>query len=79
MKHITFRDNEQLESVVSNEYAKATTLTKWLANNNIDANGHHLRYIDYISDYRWLNNRKHWKHRVTERTPAVGRLIYVHE
>ncbi|CAI9270649.1 unnamed protein product [Lactuca saligna] len=78
MQNVTFRDNEQLHNVVSNPYAKATTLTEWLANNNIDANGRDLRYVDYLSEYRWVQNGKHWKRRVTDRTPAIGRLIYVH-
>nr|KAJ0195870.1 hypothetical protein LSAT_V11C700371840 [Lactuca sativa] len=32
------QDNEQLHKVVSNPYEKATNLTEWVANNNIDSN-----------------------------------------
>lgn len=48
MQNVTSRDNEQLDNVLSNPYTKATTLTGWLANNNIDASRRDLCYVDYL-------------------------------
>ncbi|XP_021974947.1 uncharacterized protein LOC110870055 [Helianthus annuus] len=51
---------------------------KWLRNNEKDSNGRHLRYIDYLMEYRWDPACKCWMRRVSNKTPAIGRLIYIH-
>ncbi|XP_035830146.1 uncharacterized protein LOC110887742 [Helianthus annuus] len=78
MQNISFRDSQQLQNVVDNPIAKKTTLTEWLHNNILDDKGRHLRYVDYVSEYRWDTSGRCWIRRATNRTPAIGRLIYVH-
>ncbi|XP_022015050.1 uncharacterized protein LOC110914568 [Helianthus annuus] len=51
-QNVTFKDNEKLENVLRNPNAKRTTLTEWLKNYCLDNSGLHLRYIDYLSEYR---------------------------
>ncbi|KAD4180097.1 hypothetical protein E3N88_28688 [Mikania micrantha] len=51
VQNMTFRDNDDLHNIVSNNYARKTTLTEWLRNNCVDESGRHLRYIDYLSEY----------------------------
>ncbi|XP_076938796.1 uncharacterized protein LOC143608214 [Bidens hawaiensis] len=53
MQHITFRDNDNLENLASNTFTRRTTLTELLSNNRKDNSGRHLRYIDYLIEYRW--------------------------
>ncbi|KAK1434099.1 hypothetical protein QVD17_11017 [Tagetes erecta] len=78
MQNITFRDNHQLLNIINDPKQKRTTLTEWLYNNQIDKTGRHLRYIDYLSKYRWSLSSKKWKRRKTKKTAAIGRLIYIH-
>ncbi|XP_022007277.1 uncharacterized protein LOC110906453 [Helianthus annuus] len=72
------RDNEKLENIVRNPLSRRTTLTEWLYNNCNDESGRHLNYVDFLSEYRWDASSKRWIRRITNRTPAIGRLIYVH-
>ncbi|XP_022041880.1 uncharacterized protein LOC110944528 [Helianthus annuus] len=78
MQNVTFKDNDQLDNVLENSYAKQTTLTEWLRNNQIDATGRHLRYVDYLLQDKWDLSAKVWIQRASNKTPAIGRLIYVH-
>lgn len=70
MQNVTFRATQSLESVASNP----------AANNTLDTcrEGIHLRYIDYPSKYTWDPSDKCWSRRSTKKTPAIGRLIYIH-
>ncbi|XP_021986828.1 uncharacterized protein LOC110883349 [Helianthus annuus] len=74
-QNVTFKDNEKLQNVLHNPNARRTTLTKWLKNNCVHNNGLHLRYIDYLSEYRWESTGKCWLRRITNKTPAIGRLV----
>lgn len=84
MQNITFRDGEFLAEIVEDDDRGKTTLTEWFVNNVKESapdftgsvNGLQLRYVDYFSEYRW--EKKKWIRRKTRRTPAVGRLAYVH-
>ncbi|XP_076901564.1 uncharacterized protein LOC143556009 [Bidens hawaiensis] len=76
MQNITFRDNDDLDSLVHNPYNRRTTLTEWLRNNQFDSTGRHLRYVDYVTEYRWES--KGWIRRLSRKTPPIARLIYVH-
>ncbi|XP_021975391.1 uncharacterized protein LOC110870521 [Helianthus annuus] len=78
MQNVTFKDNEQLQNIARNPLSRRTTLTEWLYNNCIDESGRHLTYVDFLSEYRWEASAKTWIRRLTNRTPAIGRLIYVH-
>jgi hypothetical protein len=78
MQSVTFKENARLENVVKNPGLGKTTLTEWLHNNTVDSDGAHLRYIDYLTEYRWDTGSKSWIKRSYNRTPAIGRLIYVH-
>ncbi|XP_076893525.1 uncharacterized protein LOC143545531 [Bidens hawaiensis] len=78
MQTISFRDQQQLENIVNYLPARCTTLTEWFANNEHDASGRHLRYIDYLSEYRWYENGKCWIQRLHESVTTLGRLVYIH-
>ena len=78
MQTVTFNDRQSLQSILSNPMTKKTTLTQWLRNNQVDDTGHHLTYLEYLSEYKWNNHVKDWCHRTTNRTPSIGRLIYIH-
>ncbi|XP_076935450.1 uncharacterized protein LOC143602118 [Bidens hawaiensis] len=78
MQNVTFRDTDQLQNVVDNPFYRKTTLTEWLSNNNRDSSGRHLRYIDYLSEYKWDTSSKIWLRRASDKPPAIGRLIYIH-
>ncbi|KAD4586401.1 hypothetical protein E3N88_24002 [Mikania micrantha] len=62
MQNITFKDNEHLDKVLANPATRHTTLTEWLHTNQIDQSGRHLRYVDYLSEYRWDQSAKTWIH-----------------
>lgn len=78
MQNVTFKDNDHLQCVLSRPNAKQTSLTEWLRNNRNNEYGQHLRYIDYLSEYRWDGGSKCWIRRTSNRTPSIGRLIYIH-
>ncbi|XP_076951525.1 uncharacterized protein LOC143624915 [Bidens hawaiensis] len=78
MQTITFRDSDNLANVLSNPTVGHTTLTGWLHNNRHDDRGLELRYIDYVSEYRWDTSGKCWIRRSYNTKPAIGRLTYVH-
>ncbi|XP_076899388.1 uncharacterized protein LOC143553239 [Bidens hawaiensis] len=78
MQNVTYRDDDRVESVLQNPVSKKTTLTEWLRNNRQDPSGRHLRYVDYLSEYRWDAGDKFWLKRTSTKTPAIGRLIYIH-
>ncbi|KAK9064524.1 hypothetical protein SSX86_015906 [Deinandra increscens subsp. villosa] len=77
-QNVTFGATTSLQNVVNNPYLKRTSLTEWLKNNAIDQSGRHLRYVDYLSEYKWDTNDKVWSRRKSKKTPSIGRLIYVH-
>ncbi|KAI3675989.1 hypothetical protein L1987_85585 [Smallanthus sonchifolius] len=78
MQNVTFKDSQRLHSIISNPCFGKTTLTEWLKNNNMDSSGRHLRYVDYLSQYRWDKSGKFWIRRAAKRPPSIGRLTYVH-
>jgi hypothetical protein len=57
-QNITFNNKKRLAEIVTNPCTIKTTLTEWLKKNQIDADGRHLRYIDYLSEYRWDTSSK---------------------
>ncbi|KAK9053646.1 hypothetical protein SSX86_024720 [Deinandra increscens subsp. villosa] len=77
-QNVTFRDSSSLTNVLRNPALGKTTLTEWLINNRKDYSGRHLRYLDYLSEYRWYASGRFWIRRATRRTPSIGRLVYVH-
>ncbi|XP_076928067.1 uncharacterized protein LOC143591885 [Bidens hawaiensis] len=76
MQNVTFRETDLLENVATNTFSKRTTLIEWLSNNARDASGRHIRYIDYLSKYKWES--KVWMRRASNKNPAIGRLVYIH-
>ncbi|XP_076923640.1 uncharacterized protein LOC143585838 [Bidens hawaiensis] len=78
MQNVTFKDTDQLQNVVDNPFYRKTTLIEWLSNNDRDNSGRHLRYIDYLSEYKWDTSSKVWLRRASDKPPAIGRLIYIH-
>ncbi|KAK9067683.1 hypothetical protein SSX86_011794 [Deinandra increscens subsp. villosa] len=77
-QNVTFRDRTLLQDVVRNPSSSKSTLTEWLKNNIVDPRGRHLRYIDYLSEYRWACSDKAWFRRRSKKAPSIGRLVYVH-
>ncbi|KAK9064972.1 hypothetical protein SSX86_016355 [Deinandra increscens subsp. villosa] len=77
-QNISFRDNNLLEQVLENPMAGKTTLTEWLRNNRYDPSGRHLRYVDYLSEYKWVVDGKCWARRTSKKEPAIGRVVYIH-
>ncbi|XP_076933391.1 uncharacterized protein LOC143599263 [Bidens hawaiensis] len=67
MQNITFRETDLLENVATNTFSTRTTLTEWLSNNARDASGRHLRYIDYLSEYKWA----YWVRMSNGQLPSV--------
>jgi len=78
MQTVRFKDRQPLQSILSNPMTKKTTLTQWLRNNQLDDTSHHLTYLENLSEYKWNNHVKDWCRRTTNRTPSIGRLIYIH-
>nr|XP_043633624.1 uncharacterized protein LOC122604826 [Erigeron canadensis] len=78
MEKVYFKDKDRLKNVARNPSAVKTTLTEWLRNNQYDTRGRHLTYINYISEYRWVVSSKYWTRRSSTKTPAIGRMVYVH-
>ncbi|KAK9049501.1 hypothetical protein SSX86_031532 [Deinandra increscens subsp. villosa] len=77
-QNITFKGQNILEQVIGNPISSKTTLTEWLQNNNKDPTGLHLRYVDYLSEYRWVTHGKFWLRRTSKKKPSIGRLVYIH-
>ncbi|KAJ0760860.1 putative DNA helicase [Helianthus annuus] len=78
MQNVTFRETMRLHTIVSNPAFGKTTLTEWLRNNQTESDGRDLRYIDYVSRYWWHLSAKAWIRRLSSKTPAIGRLVYIH-
>nr|XP_043614074.1 uncharacterized protein LOC122586020 [Erigeron canadensis] len=79
MQNIYFKDNEPLHKLLHNQFAKRTTLTEWLRNNAIDSSGRHLRYVDYLKEFRWDGTSKCWTCRTNNLEHAtIGRLVYIY-
>ncbi|KAD5961964.1 hypothetical protein E3N88_13437 [Mikania micrantha] len=77
-QNVTFKDSTHLHDILRNPSTGKTTLTEWLRNNSIDSSGRHLRYVDYLSEYRWDSTGKVWLKRASTKRPSIGRLVYVH-
>ncbi|KAI3705431.1 hypothetical protein L1987_75668 [Smallanthus sonchifolius] len=78
MQNVSFNATQQLRYILGNPCTGKTTLTEWLRNNQINPAGRDLRYIDYLSRYRWDSSGKVWISRLTAKTPTIGRLVYIH-
>nr|XP_043639291.1 uncharacterized protein LOC122610362 [Erigeron canadensis] len=83
MQKLYFKNNEHLDRLLRNQFCKRTTLTEWLHNNAVDPAGRHLRYVDYLTQYRWDCGSKHWiprsnNRRTNNEERTIGRLAYVH-
>ncbi|XP_021980536.1 uncharacterized protein LOC110876681 [Helianthus annuus] len=78
MQNVTFKDNQKLQQILTNPATSKTTLTEWLRNNQLDPSGRDLRYIDYVSRYRWEPSGKGWIRRLLTTNPTIGRLAYIH-
>ncbi|XP_021996164.1 uncharacterized protein LOC110893362 [Helianthus annuus] len=85
-QNLTFKQSQWLSDITSNSNIGKTTLTKWFVNNtneisnenNSGLSGVNLRYIDYLSMYRWDMSSKKLMRRRSKREPTIGRLTYVH-
>ncbi|XP_022031962.1 uncharacterized protein LOC110933028 [Helianthus annuus] len=78
MQNVTFKDNQKLQQILTNPATSKTTLTEWLRNNQLDPSGRDLRYIDYVSRYKWEPSGKGWIRRLLTTNPTIGRLAYIH-
>ncbi|PWA91073.1 hypothetical protein CTI12_AA092750 [Artemisia annua] len=78
MQTITFRKQEPLGFVASDDSRKLTTLTEWFTYNRLHTDGWHLTYLDFPSEYVWCDDSKEWKRRKKKTLSSIGRLVYVH-
>ncbi|XP_076937499.1 uncharacterized protein LOC143605165 [Bidens hawaiensis] len=78
MQHVSLRDNQKLLHIVNNSAVGLTTLTEWFTTNERDPSGRHLKYIDFLSEYKWEANGKCWIRRSYKSINTIGRLAYVH-
>lgn len=78
MQTITFREKEALNSILTDDGRKLTTLTQWFMYNTLYEDGRHLTYLDFPSEYIWYETSKEWKRRKHKTKSAIGRLVYVH-
>nr|GEV88416.1 hypothetical protein [Tanacetum cinerariifolium] len=77
MQRITFRDRDNLESIVNLPGRTSTTLTEWFTYNEANENRRHLTYQDFPSEFVWYADRKSWSRRRNSKS-SVGHLAYVH-
>nr|GEW61077.1 DNA helicase [Tanacetum cinerariifolium] len=77
MQRITFRDRDNLESIVNLHGWTSTTLTEWFTYNEVNEDGRHLTYQDFPSEFIWYADRKSWSRRRNSKS-SIGRLAYVH-
>ncbi|XP_071685975.1 uncharacterized protein [Rutidosis leptorrhynchoides] len=78
MQTMTFRDNQSLQSVISNPAGKKMTLTEWISYNRSSFDGRNLAYLDFLLSYSWESNHKLWKRRKVTTKFTIGRLSYMH-
>ncbi|GKE82321.1 hypothetical protein Tco_1552321 [Tanacetum coccineum] len=78
MQRVVFRDNDRLDTVVTNAHSKKTTLTELLYYNEWNTDGRHLTYLDFPSEFVWNPNGKYWSRRRQKHKSSIGRLTYVH-
>ncbi|GJT10235.1 DNA helicase [Tanacetum coccineum] len=57
------RERDRLDSVILDAYKKKTTLTEWLDYSERNADGRHLTYLDFPSEFVWYTNGKYWQRR----------------
>nr|GEV95447.1 DNA helicase [Tanacetum cinerariifolium] len=60
MQRITFRDRDNLESIVNLPGRTSTTLTEWFAYNEANKDGRHLIYQDFPSEFVWESIGRKW-------------------
>nr|GEX08262.1 DNA helicase [Tanacetum cinerariifolium] len=77
MQRITFRDRDNLESIVNLPGRTSTTLTEWFTFNEANEDGRHLTYQDFPLEFVWYSDRKSWSRRRNSKS-SIGRLVYVH-
>jgi hypothetical protein len=63
MKHVTFREGENLESIVNRPDRKLTTLKEWFTYNIENEDGRHLTYLEFPSQFSWYEDKKSWSRR----------------
>lgn len=78
MQNTTFRDNDNLQSMVRNPNFGKTTLTGWLLNNRHDVTGRSLKYSEYSKHFKWDLGIREWLPRTSKKQPPVSRLAYIH-
>nr|GEV77593.1 DNA helicase [Tanacetum cinerariifolium] len=78
MQSVTFTNRDSLDSIVTDEGKKKTTLTEWLAYIKAHTNGHHLTYVDFPKEFVWYADTKTWSLRKRGGLGSVSRLVYVH-
>ncbi|XP_076941611.1 uncharacterized protein LOC143611242 [Bidens hawaiensis] len=78
MQNVSLRDRQQLQNVVNNPAVQRTTLTEWFTKNESDPSGQHLRYIDYLPEYKWDGREKRWIRRTQQTVTTIGKLVYIH-
>nr|GEV74442.1 DNA helicase [Tanacetum cinerariifolium] len=77
MQRITFRDTDNLESIVNLPSRTSTTLTEWFTYNEANEDGLHLTYQDFPSEFVWYADWKSWSRRRNSKS-SIGHLAYVH-
>ncbi|GKA30476.1 DNA helicase [Tanacetum coccineum] len=70
------RERDRLDSVILDTYKTKTTLTEWLDYSERNADGRHLTYLDFPSEFVWYTNGKYWQRRRVRTKSSIGRLSY---
>ena len=73
---ITFRDDGDLQQVLTHANSHITTLIAWFKENALNPAAHNYRYIDFPLYYIWDSSNHKWNIRKNS-TSTIGRLYMV--
>ena len=75
MQSVTYKDDENLEDVVSRPGSNRTTLTKYFCKNREERAARKILYREFPEHYRWIAGKKVWQGR-KQASAQIGRIVY---
>jgi hypothetical protein len=75
MQFVTYKDEENLEDVVSRPGSNRTTLTEYFTKNREERSARKILYREFPEHFRWMTGRKVWQGR-KQASGQIGRIVY---
>ena len=75
MQSVTYKDDENLEDVLSRPGSNRTTLTEYFCKNREERAARKILYREFPEHYRWIAGKKVWQGR-KQASSQIGQIVY---